>query len=99
MPALSPRAAHILEQMEPNLGYEASELRQFVPELSAEALREVMRELWIERQVERFGHSGWKRVRPTGGSRESSGVIPTGQIETVKPEDLFDHDSFAGIFK
>lgn len=99
MPALSPRAADILEQMQPDLGYQTSDLLQFAPELCVEALREVMRELWIERQVERVGYSGWRRVRRTGDSRNGSGALSTGPIETVKPEDLFDHDAFTGIFK
>jgi hypothetical protein len=55
MLAMSAHTADLLEQMEPNRGYEASELRGFVPELSTEDLREVMHELWIARQVERFG--------------------------------------------
>ena len=112
MPATSAHAADILEQMEPDLGYELSELREFVPGLSMEGLREVMHELWIGRQVERFRDSGWRRVRSTCGSQEASrspvnrGSVNTGapdaapgQNGTVKPEDLFDHGSFAGFFK
>jgi hypothetical protein len=112
MPAMSVHAANILKHMEPDLGYELSELRGFVPELSMEGLREVMHELWIARQVERFRDSGWRRVRSTSGSQEASrsllswgsansgapGAAP-GQNGTVKPEDLFDHGSFAGFFK
>lgn len=113
MPALSAHAVEILEQMEPNRRYGPSELRGFVPELSAEGLREVMHELWIARQVERFRDSGWRRVRSTCGVQEAcdstntanrgSADISTsqasGQNRTVKPEDLFDHDSFSGLFK
>jgi hypothetical protein len=99
MPACSGRAADILEHMEPNRGYEASELRQFDPELSAEALCEVMRELWIDRQVERFGYSGWRKVRSTSGLPQAPDVAGTRQADPVKPEDLFDHDSFTGVFK
>ena len=109
---MSPHAADILEQMEPDLGYELSELRAFVPELSMEGLREVMHELWIARQVERFRDSGWRRVRSTCGSQKASmntanwrnanagtrNVAP-GQNRAVKPEDLFDHDTFSGFFK
>ena len=114
MPAMSAHAADILEQMEPNRGYEASELKRFVPALSMEALREVMHELWIARQVERFSYSGWRRVRSTCGSQEASDSmnsvnrgsantgtpeVAPGQNGPVKPEDLFDHDSLAGWFK
>lgn len=112
MPALSAHAVEILEQMEPNRRYEPSELRGFVPELSMEGLREVMHELWIARQVERFGSSGWRRVRSTCGAHEARGSTNSvnrgasigeseapGQNRLVKPEDLFDHDSFSGMFK
>ena len=103
---MSGHAADILEQMEPDLGYELSELRAFVPELSMEGLREVMHELWIARQVERFRDSGWRRVRSTRGSQAASADtlagtpgVATGQNRIVKPEDLFDHDTFSGFFK
>lgn len=99
MAPLSARAADILDRMEPNLGYQASELRPFAPELSPEALRDVMRELWIARQVERFGYSGWRRVLTARPVQEASGVVPTAGVQTVKPEDLFDHDAFTGLFK
>jgi hypothetical protein len=99
METLSARAADILELMEPDLGYSVAELRQFAPELSTEALREVMQELWIERLVERSGYGGWKRVRPGRGAQEAAAATPAGPIEPVRPEDLFDHDAFDGFFK
>jgi hypothetical protein len=114
MPDMSAHAADILEQMEPNRGYEASELKGFAPELSVEGLREVMHELWIARHVERFRFSGWRRVRSACGSQEApdslntlnwgcsnTGMpdVPPGQNGSVKPEDLFDHDSFSEWFK
>jgi hypothetical protein len=99
METLSARAADILGLMEPDLGYSAADLRQFAPELSTEALREVMQELWIERLVERSGYGGWKRVRPARASQNAAASTPRGPIEPVKPEDLFDHDAFEGIFK
>jgi len=99
MPAPSTRAVEILQRMEPDLGYGLQELRQFAPDLSLEALRELMRELWIERQVERFGYSGWRRVRAVSGRHEASGGPSAGPVKLVKPEELFDHDSFSGFFK
>lgn len=99
MPSLTARAAEILQQMETNLGYEMQELRRFAPDLSLEALRELMRELWIERHVERFGYSGWRRVRAVSSRHDSSGDPSSGPVKIVKPEDLFDHDSFSGFFK
>lgn len=99
MESLSAHAAVIFESMEPDLAYAVADLREIAPELSAEALREVMQELWIERLVERSGYGGWKRVRPARASQDAAGSAPAGPIETVKPEDLFDHDAFEGIFK
>jgi hypothetical protein len=55
-----------------------------------------MHELWISRQVERIEYSGWRRHRsvpphrPRPASRE---------MKAVKPEDLFDHATFADFFK
>ena len=104
MPALSEPALMILELMEPNRGYEASELRAFAPDLTMDGLREAMRELWIAREVERFRDRGWRRV-PSARASESyvgsggAGDVASLRIGTVRPEDLFDHDSFAGWFK
>ena len=94
---MSAHAADILEQMEPNRGYEPSELKGFIPGLSAEGLREVMHELWIARQVERFGFSGWRRVRSTRGAEGADRTLSEPRL--VKPEELFDHDSFGELFK
>lgn len=96
MHALSEYASFILDRMEPDCRYELQELRAFVPDTSVEYLREIMHELWISRQVERIGHSGWRRHRsapadlPELGSRE---------IQAVKPEDLFDYATLADLFK
>jgi hypothetical protein len=82
--------------MEPDRRYELEDLRAFVPGASTERLRELMHELWINRQVERVGDPGWRRHRsapphlPDRVSRE---------IKEVKPEDLFDHATFADFFK
>ena len=111
MPVLSGRALAILDQMESDRGYEASELRALVPELTMDGLREVMHELWIAREVERFRDCGWRRVPGTPGQRENvdagrrasanagTGDAPSLRIGNVRPEDLFDHESFAGWFK
>jgi hypothetical protein len=97
--ALSETAATILGRMVPDIRYGLPDLRQLAPELSAEALREIMHELWVERQVERSGDAGWRVARSTRPARSSndSGTHPT--AGTVKPEDLFDHDSFSTFFK
>lgn len=96
MQSLSEYASFILDRMEPGLRYEPQDLRAFVRDTNIERVREIMHELWINRQVERVGHSGWRRHRsapphaPDPVSRE---------IHEVKPEDLFDHDTFADFFK
>jgi hypothetical protein len=96
--ALSARARTILEQMEPNRSYEPRELRAFVPDLTLEHLQDVMRELWVQRQVERVGYSGWRRERSTSPAAQGG---PRGRARSkpVKPEDLFDHSGFEGLFK
>jgi hypothetical protein len=63
MYALSKDARFILDRMEPDRCYESLDLRAFVPDTSAEGLREVMHELWVNRQVERVGYSGGRRHR------------------------------------
>ncbi len=81
--------------------------------LNAEAIREVMHELWIAREVERFRDTGWRRTsasaprhRPQSIDDLTSATVRTGphdaaslRVGTVRPEDLFDHESFAGWFK
>lgn len=76
--------------------YDVGDLRAFLADASVDRLREVMHELWINRQVERVGHSGWRRHRST--------PVPEGpaagrQAKAVKPEDLFDHDAFEEFFR
>jgi len=104
---LSIRAMSVLERMEPQRSYEPTELRAFAPDLSVEELHEVMRELWVQRQVERVGYSGWRRDRslspatePTlqSGTCRSAGARAARRTG-VKPEELFDHGAFEGIFK
>jgi hypothetical protein len=96
--ALSARARTILEKMEPNCSYEAKDLRAFAPDLTLEHLQDVMRELWVARQVERAGYSGWRRessASPATDAPHRAGARYT----PVKPEELFDHDAFEDMFK
>jgi len=107
--ALSAGARLILEQMEPNRGYGARELRAFAPDMTLEDLHDVMRELWVHRQVERTGYAGWRRERSsapaTTGTAASSrltsraGDADSRSNKRVRPEDLFDHSAFEDIFK
>jgi hypothetical protein len=95
--------------MEPDRRYEAPDLRAFVPDASADKLREIMHELWVNRQVERVGYSGWQRYRsapphqsPVDAQLEARDVAPASdvrQTKVVKPEDLFDHGSFTDLFR
>ena len=109
MHPLSTDARFILDRMEPDRCYQALDLRAFLPEASAEGFREVMHELWVNRHVERIGYSGWQRQRsaPSHASsdahHDARGVAPGEeafrQTKVVKPEDLFDHGSFADFFR
>ena len=109
MHALSNVARFILGRMEPDRPYEALDLRAFVPDASTETLREIMHELWVNRQVERVGHSGWRRHRSAPPdqtppdaileARDGAPVSRLRQTKVVKPEELFDHDSFTDFFR
>jgi hypothetical protein len=101
MYALSKDARFILERMEPDQRYEALDLRALVPNLSAEGVREVMHELWVNRQVERVGYSGWRRQQsdPQADLRRADSDPGFRQTKVVRPEDLFDHDSFNDFFR
>jgi hypothetical protein len=109
MHALSTVARFILDRMEPDRRYEAPDLRTFVPDAGADKLREIMHELWVNRQVERVGYSGWQRHRsapphqsPVNAPLEARDVAPAAdvrQTKVVKPEDLFDHGSFTDLFR
>ena len=96
MHPLTERARVILDRMEPDRRYEPQDLRAFVPDTSNERLREIMHELWINRQVERVGYSGWRRHRSAPPHRPHPAAR---EIQAVKPEDLFDHATFADFFK
>ncbi len=108
MPALTETAAIILSRMEPGRSYQPTDLRAFVPDASNETLRELMHELWVHRRVERSGYSGWRIHRSASGQREDAGGLAAARTDTnlrppttkaVKPEDLFDHDTFSGFFR
>ena len=101
MHALSKDARFILDRMEPDQHYEALVLRALVPDASAEGFRQIMHELWIHRQVERVGSSAWQRRRSAPAHQASLDAQRDGfrQTKVVKPEDLFDHDSFADFFR
>lgn len=108
MRALTKDARLILDRMEPDRRYEASALRALLPHVSAEGFREVMHELWVHRQVERAEFSGWQRRQsapahqsPVDAQHDGGGVswTPGRQTKVVKPEDLFDHGTFADFFR
>ena len=96
MDQLSNYASVILNRMEPDRLYEPQDLCTFVPETNVERIREIMHELWINRQVERVGYAGWRRLRSAPPHRPTP--IPR-EVQLVKPEDLFDHERFDGFFK
>jgi hypothetical protein len=95
MHRLSEYARSILQRMEPNRRYGPNELLAFLPGIGVERLREIMHELWIDRQVERDGASGWRRFRSESPHRPE----PARPSEPARPEDLFDHATFADFFK
>jgi len=94
--------------MEPDRRYELLDLRAFVPDASVEGLREVMHELWMHRQVERVGYSSWQchrsapshqgRVDEEPDAPDNAPASGFRQTKVVKPEDLFDHDTFPDFF-
>jgi len=96
MSELSEHARFVLDRMEEDRRYELPDLRAFMPDAGAEALGEVMHELWINRQVERVGPSGWRRHRSPRPHASAAGAR---QTTVVKPEDLFDHDTFQDFFR
>ena len=105
--ALSAKAKAILERMEPNRSYDAQTMRAFAADLTLEQLQDVMRELWVARQVERVGHRGWRRERSSSpaaaaarpGDHGRTAPDAAAPAKRVKPEDLFDHTAFEGLFK
>jgi len=105
--ALTARAKSILEQMEPHSIYEPKDLRVFAPDMTLEGLHDVMRELWVQRQVERVGYSGWRREQsrspatqdPRDGTNRRNAGTTAARSKQVKPEDLFDHSAFEDMFR
>lgn len=96
MHPLSEAARFILDRLEPDRRYGVQDLRALVPSAGVERIREIMHELWIQRQVERVGDLGWRRRRSAPPHAVRSAVPDT---TPVKPEELFDHDGFAEFFK
>jgi hypothetical protein len=93
-------ASVILDRMEPDRRYEPQDLRGFVPDIGLDDLRDIMHELWIQRQVERAGSSGgWCRHRSASPYVPQPIARENQAVQAVKPEDLFDHDTFAEFFK
>jgi hypothetical protein len=82
--------------MEPGRAYGPEDLQNFLPDMGLERLRQIMHELWIDRQVERVGYSGWQRARSRPPHRSEA---VSGESQPVKPDDLFDHATFADFFK
>jgi hypothetical protein len=109
MHALSTLARFILDRMEPDRHYQSLDLRAFVPDASVEKLGEVMHELWVNRQVERVGYSGWQRHRSAppdqkrvDAQRDAPDAAPVSgrrQTKVFTPEDLFDHALFEDFFR
>lgn len=95
MQPLSEYARFILDRMDPQRRYEPEDLRALLPDAGIDRLRDIMHELWINRQVERVGYSGWRRHR----SVPPHVAHPAGEVQPAKPEELFDHDTFADFFK
>ena len=97
MSGLSKHARFVLDRMEGDRCYEVRDLRAVVPDAGAEGVREIMHELWINRQVERVGDSGWRRHR--SAPRHEGPIDAPAQAPSVKPEDLFDHETFQDFFR
>ena len=97
MHPLSTQARFILDRMESDRPYEALDLRALVPDTSAEGFRELMHDLWVNRQVERVGLTGWQRRRSAPAHQADAPAFR--QTKVVKPEDLFDHGSFSDFFR
>ena len=110
----SSEAAAILALMEANRAYGAAELQARFPDTSADGLREIMHELWINRCVERFGCTGWRRqvstcapkFAPVARSCASGPVarscghsIEQTAGEVVRLEQLLDQQDLAEMFK
>jgi hypothetical protein len=96
MDSLSEGASFILDRMEPDRRYEVQDLRALGGHTSNEGLREVMHELWVNRQVERVGDSGWRRHRSVPPHCRRS---VSRQHEAVTLEDSFDHAALTDFFK
>ena len=102
MQILSERVRELLEKMKPDRPYEIADLRALMPNAGTDTLREMMHELWVNRQVERVGDAAWRRHRSVSPHERRADVASASssrQTEVVKPDELFDHDSFADFFR
>jgi hypothetical protein len=93
---LSTDGARLLDRMEAERDYGPDDVRALAPEWGVEHLHEVMHELWVSRQVERVGYSGWRRQRSGPPPVQDSRPRP---VTIVRPEELFDHAAFEDFFK
>lgn len=82
--------------MEFDRPYDVPALQAFVPDIGLDRLREIMHELWVERQVERVGYAGWRR-QPSPPPHVAEPA--SGDVQIVTPEELFDHGTFSDFFK
>lgn len=102
MQTLSDRVRELLEKMNPDRAYEVADLRALMPGAGTDTLREMMHELWVNRQVERVGDAAWRRHRSVSPhERRAADALASSSRETkvVTPEELFDHDSFSDFFR
>ena len=99
MKTLSERVRELLEKMKPDRAYQLADLRALMPGAGTDTLREMMHELWVNRQIERVGDAAWRRHRSVSPHQQHASASSSRQTEVVKPEELFDHDAFADFFR
>ena len=102
MQILSERVRELLEKMKPDRAYQLADLRPLMPGAGTDTLREMMHELWVNRQVERVGDAAWRRHRSLSPHERGAGdTVASSSRETkvVTPEELFDHDAFSDFFR
>ncbi len=93
---LSQSARAILDRMEYGRPYDAQDVLDFCPDAGLEHVQEAMHELWVHRQVERVGYAGWRRQRSAPPHAPTPAAADN---KAVKPEELFDHSTFAEFFE
>jgi hypothetical protein len=107
-------ATAILDVMESDRTYEATELLGLFPDISLDTLRAAMHTLWIKRLVERAGMTGWRRQQSTCGTaappdpkscvtcrlaRTCARCVRDRPVKPVRPGELFGESAFSGMFK